>query len=317
MLREFQPDVAHVTIFLTQLSPLILPLLRDVPSLYYAVWYRIICPLGTKMLPDGTDCTVPAGYVCYQNDCLPLRDWMPLQMQSKMVAKWRNVFRAVAANSDAVRTALVSAGWTDVDIIWPGVAERELRDPAKLSGTPVVAFAGRLVKEKGAEVLLRAFARIRPQVPDAQLWILGDGPDRAKLESVASAPGLEGSVIFTGRLNHLEMERRLEQVWVQVVPSLWPEPFGVVATEAMMRGTAVIASDCGGLREIVSNDVSGYLAPPGNEAALSALLLKMLTDRNLCKDMGNEGHRIAVEKFAERTSIDRFIARHTRMVKKA
>ena len=74
VIAEFHPDVIHVKMFLTQLSPLILPLLRNVPSLYHVVWYRPICPLGTKMLPDGTTCQVTAGAICYHNRCLPLRD---------------------------------------------------------------------------------------------------------------------------------------------------------------------------------------------------------------------------------------------------
>src|SRR5918999_1323382 len=61
VLAEFHPDVVHVRIFLTQLSPLILPLLMNVPCVYHVVWYRPLCPLGTKMLPDGTACHLPAG----------------------------------------------------------------------------------------------------------------------------------------------------------------------------------------------------------------------------------------------------------------
>ena len=61
VLARFKPDVIHVTMFLTQLSPLILPLLRKVPSLYHVVWYRPICPIGTKLLSDGSACNVPLG----------------------------------------------------------------------------------------------------------------------------------------------------------------------------------------------------------------------------------------------------------------
>src|SRR2546428_11767181 len=78
VLAEFQPDVVHVKMFLTQLSPLILPLLKRVPTICHVVWYRPICPLGTKVLPDGSSCYSPPGAVCYRSGCLPLRDWIPL-----------------------------------------------------------------------------------------------------------------------------------------------------------------------------------------------------------------------------------------------
>ena len=60
------------------------------------------------------------------------------------------------------------------------------------------------------------------------------------------------------------MEARFESAWVQIVPSIWEEPFGLAAAEAMMRGTAVIASRTGGLAEIVQDDLCGFLVPPGD-----------------------------------------------------
>ena len=95
-IQAFRPDVVHVSVFLTQLSPLILPLLRPVPSVYHVVWYRPICPLGTKMLPDGTVCSDPWGRACYRHQCLPLRDWLPLMLQMQAWDRWRDVFDVVA-----------------------------------------------------------------------------------------------------------------------------------------------------------------------------------------------------------------------------
>jgi Glycosyltransferase Family 4 len=92
VLAGFRPDVVHVQMFLTQLSPLILPLLRSVPSLYHVVWYRPICPLGTKLLPDRSSCYSPPGAVCYRTGCLPVLDWVPLMFQMKLSRRWRPVF---------------------------------------------------------------------------------------------------------------------------------------------------------------------------------------------------------------------------------
>src|SRR6266852_6109767 len=100
VIAVFQPDVVHVQMFLTQLSPLILPLLKSVPSLYHVVWYRPICPLGTKLLPDGSLCYSPPGLVCYCSGCLSLHDWVPLMFQMKLWRRWRGVFDLVVANSE-------------------------------------------------------------------------------------------------------------------------------------------------------------------------------------------------------------------------
>ena len=82
-LAEFLPDVVHVRMFLTQLSPLILPLLRGVPSLYHAAIYESVCPMGTKLLPDRSACGVRAGRVCLREGCAPFRAWLPQMAQMK------------------------------------------------------------------------------------------------------------------------------------------------------------------------------------------------------------------------------------------
>ena len=81
-------------------------------------------------------------------------------------------------------------------------------------------------------------------MPDLRLTIVGDGPDRAALEAEAQARGLHAR--FTGQLAREAMEDALRAAWVQAVPSVWDEPFGNVSTEAMMRGTAVVAGAVGG-----------------------------------------------------------------------
>src|SRR2546426_5706694 len=104
---EFRPDVVHVRMFLTQLSPLVLPPLREIPSIYHAVWYRAICPTGTKLRPDGAVCHERPGSVCHRAGCLPLRDWGPLMVQMALWRRWRGVFDMVVANSEAVRGRLI------------------------------------------------------------------------------------------------------------------------------------------------------------------------------------------------------------------
>lgn len=150
ILTEFQPDVVHVTIFLTQLSPLILPLLQNIPSLYYAVWYRSMCPTGTKILPNGTACQVKMGMPCYQNHCLPLWDWLPLMLQMKLWQRWSSAFNLFVAPSQAVKQHLIEAGINSVEIVWHGTPIQPQRPP--LTSPPTVAFAGRMVKEKGSNL---------------------------------------------------------------------------------------------------------------------------------------------------------------------
>lgn len=305
VLAEFRPDVIHVTMFLTQLSPLILPLLKDVPSLYSVVWYRPICPVGTKMLPNGATCQKPAGVVCYHDGCLPLRDWLPLMLQMKLWRRWRDAFNLIVANSEATKRRLIAEGIEPVEVVLNGVPLRPRRPP--LSSPPTAAFSGRLVQEKGVGVLVQAFAKVVAQIPEARLILAGEGPERERLTKLITDLSLSSSISVLGHLPRPELEQHFATAWVQAVPSSWAEPFGMVAAEAMMRGTSVVASDCGGLTEIVRDGQTGFLVPPNDVNALAAALLLLLRNREMSERMGRAGREVALACFSDVTYVDKFV----------
>ncbi|MGH9672585.1 MAG: glycosyltransferase, partial [Bryobacteraceae bacterium] len=90
-----------------------------------------------------------------------------------------------------------------------------------------------------------------------------------------------------------------DSVWVQVIPSTWEEPFGLVAPEAMMRGTAVIASASGGLPESVVDGETGLLFPPGDAQSLSRALRTVLANKDVAESMGRAGRESALDRFSE------------------
>ncbi|VAX25418.1 hypothetical protein MNBD_NITROSPINAE02-1148 [hydrothermal vent metagenome] len=305
ILMEFKPDVVHVGIFLTQLSPLILPLLKNVPSVYRVHWYRPICLTGTKMMPDRSICSEKPGSICYRKGCLPLRDWLPLTPQMKLLRRWLGVFNLFVANSEFTKSCLIEENIGPVTVITPGVQNRPPRP--LLSDPPTVVFAGRLVREKGVDVLLQAFAKVVKLIPEARLFVAGAGSEKKSLKLLIVELGLSNNVSMQGHLSHLEMENRFNDAWVQMVPSLFDEPFGMVAVEAMVRGTAVIASDCGGLIGIVEERRTGFLTPPGDIDALADAILRVLQDRELAERLGATGRQVASTKFTEKKFVNRFI----------
>ena len=306
VLREFRPDVVHVRMFLTQLSPLILPLLRDVPALYHAAWYEAVCPTGHKLLPGGTICRQPAGRACLREGCLSLRAWPPLMAQRALLRRWRGVFDLVVANSGALRDELRADGFGPrVEVVWNGVPEVEPRPP--LAGPPTITSAGRLGPEKGIDVLLRAFAGVIVALPEARLRIAGDGPERAHLERLAATLGVGGAVDFLGHQGAEQLEQSFRVGWVHAVPSRSPESFGLTAAEGMMRGTAVVATRAGGLAEIVVDGETGLLVPPGDAAALRDALLGLLSDRERAERLGRAGRARAKALLAREAWVDRFV----------
>ena len=305
VLSDFQPDIVHVRMFLWQLSPLILPLLKDIPCLYQTAVYKAICPAGTKVLPDGSPCKYDVGIACLNNGCLTPQTWAVLMLQYRLWQQWREAFDLVVALSHGMKTQLENAGIKPVEVVYNGVPVRPMRPDFK--NPPTVVYAGRLVAEKGIEVLLRAFARVLVKIPQAKLLIAGDGRAKENLQALSIDLNIAASVTWLGYLPQPEMERRFNNAWVQVVPSLWAEPFGNVTTEAMMRGTAVIASAVGAQPEIVEDGVTGFLVPPGDVEALASKLILLLGDRLLSEQMGSAGRDRALREFSEDKRNDRFL----------
>jgi glycosyltransferase involved in cell wall biosynthesis len=225
-------------------------------------------------------------------------------LQLRLWRRWRDVFKVVVANSRSVADWLEASGIASVEVIPNGVVAREPRPP--LSDPPTIAFAGRLSYEKGVDTLLHAFKLVIEEHPDAQLLIAGEGPESGRLRNLAEQLGAK--IEFLGHQPRETIERRFNVAWVQVVPSRGREAFGNAAAEAMMRGTALVASANGGFTEYVQHEQTGLLVPPDDHAALGRMLLKVLRDREYAESLGMAGRRFALKAFDQGQFFDRFIA---------
>ena len=310
VMRRYRPDVVHVRMFLTQLSPLILPLLRRVPAVLHCVNYDTICPLNSKTLPDGTPCRYAPGWACHR--CGGPLTAARAQVQHTLWRRWMGAFDSIVANSEWTARRLREHGVPGAEVLHNGVPERPARPP--LADPPTAAFAGRLAAKKGVDALLRAWALVHRDVPAARLLIAGDGPERAALEALAARLGLTSCVSFLGHLARAEMEAALAPAWVQVAPSLWEEPVGLVGAEANMRGTAAVVSRRGGLAEVIEEGVTGFAVDPADTAALAGLLLRVLGDRDLAERLGAAGRLRALQHFTEARAIDRVESLYARVI---
>lgn len=244
VLKQFQPDVVHVRMFLTQLSPAILPLLGRIPAFLHVGNHQTICPINTRTLPDESACTFLAGVACYRQGCISALGLARTMVQLRSWRRRRGVFRMIVANSHALAQTLRENDVPVSAIIWNGTRVVCQRPP--LAEPPLVAYAGRLVPQKGVDVLLRAMPIVARRVPAARLLVAGEGPDRPRLESIMDALSLREHVIMAGHIARPQLDERLSAAWVQAVPSRYPEPFANVIAEAMMRGTALVTTATGG-----------------------------------------------------------------------
>jgi glycogen(starch) synthase len=153
----------------------------------------------------------------------------------------------------------------------------------ELGGHPRVVFVGRLVRAKGTDVLVEAAARVH--TPGMRLLVVGDGPDRARIERAARRLGIATRFHVTGFVGHERIPAILRSADLLVLPSLYEE-LGTVLVEAQQVGLPVVASRVGGIPEVIQHGVNGLLVAPGDAAELARAIDTILGDADLRARLG-------------------------------
>lgn len=204
-----------------------------------------------------------------------------------------------------VATVRIVLTGIDLDVYRPAPAERRRQTRSDLglaAGDQVVLYAGRIGREKGVDVLVRAIGRLAGRRPSLRLLVVGDpslGADpedsrRYAEELRALADGLPVSFLG-GRPDVVEL---LQAADVAVVPSLWPEPLSRALMEPLACGLPVVASDAGGNPEILTGWLSEWLVPAGDEAALAERLDALCDWRDRQPDLGDRCRKHAEEHLS-------------------
>ena len=161
-------------------------------------------------------------------------------------------------------------------------------------GAPVVGVVGRLELEKGHPTLLEAWPLVLDAVPGAYLLIVGEGSRQDALRQIAREQGIERHVIFTGRRD--DIPAVTAALDVAVLPS-YREAQGLTILEAMAMSRPVVASNVGGIPEMVEDGVTGLLVPPHDPRALAGAIGRLLTDHPFADTLARAGHDLVHERF--------------------
>jgi N-acetyl-alpha-D-glucosaminyl L-malate synthase BshA len=171
--------------------------------------------------------------------------------------------------------------------------------------TRILMHASNFRPVKNIPTVIQVFSEVRKRVT-AKLVMVGDGPEKAGAEQLTRELGLERDVLFLG--NQDCMEELLPLADVFLLPSS-SESFGLVALEAMSAEVPVVASNVGGLPEVVEHGKTGYLHDPGLITGFVSSVLKLLGDESLRRTMGRRARRVARERF----SVDEMVGRYIRV----
>jgi glycosyltransferase involved in cell wall biosynthesis len=167
---------------------------------------------------------------------------------------------------------------------------------------PSIVFQGRLVSTKGIYTLLEAADQLRDC--EFQLKIIGDGPERDKLEQEAGKLGLQHKIQFLGYLSGQELEQALLAARAVVMPSLGGEVFGLVALENMLRRKALVVSSIGALAEVVGD--AGLTFPAGDAGALADCLRRVLRSHEFAENLGS----LALKRARSLFTAERMVSNH-------
>lgn len=298
LVRGWQPDVVHLHT-ITLMAPSSVRPLAGTPT--------VLTLHGHEPYLRGTvRWCIPDRYfhpTAILRDRLTYRGHVAMRALRWVIGpRWRRALRVV----DLVMTpsqylaTTAARDFGEVRVVPNGGGLASQTDLPLIGAGPRLLFFGRLEKLKGVQVLLAALPAVLARHPDTRLVICGSGPMEPALRRMAAALGVGHAVELVGWLDGDGVAAQLAAAQVVVVPSMWPEAFGLTCLEALASGRAVVASAVGGLPDLVQDSVTGLLVAPGDSIALAAAVNRLAADEQLRRRLGRAGRALAAEYTMDR-----------------
>jgi glycosyltransferase involved in cell wall biosynthesis len=229
------------------------------------------------------------------------------RLARRVIARQLDAHIAVGERAARLVEEMVGLPRGSVGAVANGVPVVQLEPIVRAVEGPVIGSLGRLTEQKGYDLLVRAL----PDLAGATLVLVGDGPERDRLQTLARGLGVAERLIITGWT--AEARRFLPSFDVFALPSRWEGmPLGIL--EAMHAELAVVASDVGSVAEAVLDGDTGYVVAPDDLPSLRDRLARLLADLPLRRRMGLRGRLLAGERFSDAAMARRYEQVYTRML---
>jgi glycosyltransferase involved in cell wall biosynthesis len=278
-------------------------------SAYHVHDHRPFCPNGDRVFPrGGSNCTAPLGNACRLHSLTHGCAYGPRPRTLGLVRERERLRDAIAAvdtvivASAYVRERAVSSGVAPGRIVTlpPPLPDAAYAESSRPAATRAVLFAGRIVPQKGLDVLIRAVGRI-PAERRPPVRVFGTGSTLEEMRRLAA--GLAVELDAPGAVDAIGLRDAMDAAAVIALPSCWAEPFGYVGIEAMARGRPVVASSIGGVVDWLEDEQTGVAVPPGDAVALARALDRLTGDSALRARLGTNA-RASAERFRLAPGLD-------------
>lgn len=279
------------------------------------------CPSGNKF-HHGLQkvCNHPTGPLC-----LPRMGYKRCLLSKRPSVIWWHYRRCVEANRNNAPYSrlIVASAYVKLQAVASGYPASQIEVLPYFTNLPMlrgfggggttgrrepsdgmILFVGRVVREKGLHHLLSALAMVH--IP-WQLVVAGDGPDLDRVKKLARRLGLQKQVVFAGWAQREHLAELYQDATVVVMPSVWPEPFGIVGIEAMSFGRAVIAFNVGGVPEWLQECATGFLVKPYDVKEMAEKINYLLKHPDVAHEMGMRGRKRVEQEFTKENHIARLL----------
>lgn len=319
LLKEFKPDIIHIHNIYHQISPSILHIAKrhNIPVVMHLHDYKLLCP-NYKMYTSGQICEKCKGgkyFNCARNKCLKnsysksILAMIEMYFHHQILKIYEKNIIQYITPSEFVKNKAIEWGVPAEKISFIANFIKPAEFIPNFTPGKYWLYWGRIEKEKGILTLLEAIKQSR----DGKLKIVGMGGEADHIKQFVEYNNLTERVEMLGARYDQELKDLIAGARAVIVPSEWYEVFGLVNLEALAMGKLVIASDIGGIGEIIINNKTGLLFKPGSASDLTSKL--KLADENDFSELARAGRELVETKFGDKIHIFKILELYKKYAK--
>ncbi len=312
LIKRFNPDIVHIHGVSRNISPSPILAAKKLGKKVIMTMhdFHFYCPKTWAIYQDGNPCKFGYSKKCLYSNCKTFKEgyqyipyhflkWLKVGLHRKLIKKY--VDRFISPSNKLKELIQYSLKIPEEKIIYlPNftIPEKNMGRNIDNIESNQFLYVGRLSKEKGTNILIEAVhILVNKNKLNIKLIIIGDGSERTKLERLTHLLGLEKNISFLGKLPKSRLSKYYLESLAVVIPSICMDNSPLVAYEAMNYHTPIIASNIGGIPDLVKNDKNGFLFEMGNKNMLAYYLQKLYKNIKLSKILGEKGYNMMEIRF--------------------
>ncbi|MBU0479209.1 glycosyltransferase family 4 protein [bacterium] len=286
---------------------------QQVPTVRYVHGCKSTCPDGKRLLHNPMEtCFHPASPLCtlraHTRRCMPrhpVKSFRAYAGTRRSLKSFEKLKRILVASKYMKNILEINGVLPHKIEILPYFAESLSSNiSSKYNGSRRILFAGRIANGKGLEYLFYVLKLLKEKI---FLDVVGDGPLRKECQEKINKLGLKEKVRFHGWVHSEKMADFYKKASFLVIPSIWPEPFGIVGIEAALYGRPAVAFDVGGISDWLKHGKTGFLINPYDKVEMARKIDLLLKDSKMAEEMGKNANKLVGENFSPKIHIHKLL----------